>query len=53
MYIINDFKIVFSGLLETIYQIRHMVIHGHVKPEKDEHEVIKYCYLLLADMMDM
>ncbi|WP_226389885.1 hypothetical protein [Penaeicola halotolerans] len=50
-YIVNDIKIVFAGLIELIYQIRNMVIHGHVKPEKDEHDVIKYCYLILNDMM--
>lgn len=51
-YIISDTKIVFSGLLELIYQVRNMVIHGHVKPDKDEHEVIKFCYLILHDMMN-
>lgn len=51
IYIISDFEKVFAGLFETIYQIRNMVVYGHVKPEKDEHEVIKYCYLILSDMM--
>jgi len=51
LYITSDFEQVFAGLFETIYQIRNMVVHGHVMPEKDEHEVIKYCYLVLSDMM--
>ncbi|NVO02824.1 MAG: hypothetical protein HXX09_09005 [Bacteroidetes bacterium] len=50
-YIISDTKIIFAGLFEMIYQIRNMVIHGNVKPEKDEHDVIKYCYLILSDLM--
>ena len=52
IYIISDFEKVFAGLFETIYQIRNMVVHGHVKPEKDEHEVVKYCYLILSDMIE-
>lgn len=50
-YIISDTKTTFSGLLELIYQVRNMVIHGHVNPEKDEHEVVKYCYLILSELM--
>jgi hypothetical protein len=50
-YIISETQIVFSGLLELIYQVRNMVIHGHVKPEKDEHEVVKYSYLILSELM--
>jgi hypothetical protein len=52
-YIINDTEKVFAGLFELIYQIRNMVIHGNVKPEKDEHEVVKYCYLILSDLMEI
>lgn len=51
-YIISDLEVVFSGLFELIYQVRNMVIHGHVKPERDEHEVIKYCYLILSELME-
>jgi len=50
-YIISDTQIVFAGIFELIYQVRNMVIHGHVKPEKDEHEVVKYCYLILSELM--
>ena len=50
-FIISDSRILFPCLFELIYQIRNMVIHGHVKPEKDEHDVVKYCYLILADLM--
>lgn len=51
IYITSDLECVFAGLIETIYQIRNMVIHGYVRPEKDEHEVVKYCYLILADLV--
>lgn len=50
-FITSDVKVVFSGVLELIYQIRNMVIHGNIRPEKDEHEVVKYCYLILNDML--
>jgi len=50
-YITSDTRLVFAGLVELIYQIRNMVIHGHVKPEKDEHEVVKYSYLVLSELM--
>jgi hypothetical protein len=53
IYIDSDLKKVFAGLFELIYQVRNLVIHGHIKPEKDEHEVVKYCYLILADLMNM
>lgn len=50
-FITSDIETVFSGLIELIYQIRNMLIHGHIKPEKDEHEVVKYCYLILSDLL--
>lgn len=52
-YIVNDPETVFAGLFELIYQIRNMLVHGNVKPEKDEHEVIKYCYMILSDLMNI
>ena len=53
IYIMNDYEKVFTGLFELIYQIRNLVIHGHIKPERDEHEVVKCCFLLLSDLMDL
>lgn len=48
---INDSKKVFAGLFEIIYQIRCLLVHGDLEPTDDNHEIIKYCYLILADLM--
>lgn len=37
----------FAGLLEIIYQVRNMLVHGKLNPDKDEHDVVKYCYRIL------
>lgn len=42
----------FSGILEIIYQVRNMLVHGKLNPEKDEHEVVKYCYRILWVLMN-
>lgn len=52
-YIVNNTELVFAGLFELIYQVRNMVVHGHIKPEKDEHDVVKYCYLILSELMSL
>ncbi len=52
LYIINEPKVLFAGLFELIYQVRNMVIHGYIKPDKEEHEVVKYCYLILLDLIE-
>jgi hypothetical protein len=41
-----------SVILEIIYQVRNMLLHGKLNPDKDEHEVVKYCYLILWDLMN-
>jgi hypothetical protein len=48
---INDSKKVFAGLFEIIYQVRCLLVHGVLEPTEDNHEIIKYCYLILADLM--
>ncbi len=47
----SDLKIVFAGLIEIVYQVRCMLVHGELKPTDDNHEVVKYCYLILHDLM--
>lgn len=42
----------FAGLLEIIYQVRNILVHGNLNPEKDEHNVVKYSYLILWDLMN-
>ena len=52
IYITSDTEKFFAGLFEIIYQVRNMLIHGNLNPENDEHKVIKYCYLILWDLMN-
>ncbi len=42
---------VFAGLVEIIYQTRCMLVHGNLAPSKENHEVIKYCYFILFELM--
>lgn len=51
LVLINQSQQVFACLLEIIYQVRCMLVHGALEPTDDNHEVVKYCYLLLYDMM--
>lgn len=49
--LINDSRIVFAGLFEIIYQVRCLLVHGDLEPTDDVHEIIKYCYLIIYDLM--
>lgn len=42
---------VFAGLVEILYQTRCMLVHGNLAPSKENHDVVKYCYLILYDLM--
>jgi hypothetical protein len=44
-------KMVFAGLIEIIYQVRNALIHGDLNPNDDNHEVVKYCYLILYELL--
>lgn len=48
---VNDPKKVFAGIFEIIYQVRCLLIHGDLEPTEDNHEIVKYCYLVLFDLM--
>lgn len=48
---IKDSKKVFAGLFEIIYQVRCLLVHGELEPIEENHEIIKYCYLILVDLM--
>lgn len=47
IYITSNKQECFAGLLEIIYQVRNMLVHGKLNPDRDEHEVVKYCYRIL------
>ncbi len=42
---------VFAGLFEIIYQVRCCLVHGELEPSDDSHEVVKYCYSILFQLM--
>ena len=53
IYITSNSNKFFAGLFEIIYQVRNLIVHGRVNPDGDEfHEVVKYCYFILWDLMD-
>jgi hypothetical protein len=47
----NDHAVIFSGLIEMLYQIRCALVHGELSPSKENHEVVKYCYLVLYELL--
>ena len=49
--LVDDDRKVFAGLFEIIYQVRCLLIHGELEPTEENNEVIKYCYLILFDLM--
>lgn len=52
IYITSNKNKFFAGLFEIIYQVRNMLVHGNLNPDRGEHEVVKYCYLILWDLMN-
>lgn len=52
IFITSNLDVFFSGVFEIIYQVRNILVHGNMNPEKDEHNVVKYCYLILWDLMN-
>lgn len=49
--IVNDSQLVFAGIFEIIYQVRCLLVHGELEPTDDSQEIVKYCYLILIDLM--
>jgi len=47
IYVSSDRLACFAGIFEIIYQVRNMLVHGTLNPDRDEHEVVKYCYRIL------
>ncbi|WP_222704537.1 hypothetical protein [Parabacteroides bouchesdurhonensis] len=49
--IVNNVQQIFAGLFEIIYQVRCLLVHGDLEPTEDNYEIVKYCYLILHDLM--
>lgn len=52
IYIASNLQHCFAGIFEIIYQVRNMLVHGRLNPDKDEHDVVKYCYRILWVLMN-
>ena len=52
IFITSNKQHCFAGILEIIYQVRNMLVHGKLNPDKDEHDVVKYCYRILWELMN-
>ncbi|RVT53822.1 hypothetical protein [Rubrivivax albus] len=42
---------IFNALLEIVYKVRCMLVHGELEPSKENHDVVRHCYGLLHLMM--
>lgn len=52
IFVTSNHQHCFAGLFEIIYQVRNMLVHGKLNPDKDEHDVVKYCYRILWELMN-
>jgi len=43
----NDLDKLYSYIIEIIYQIRNYLVHGDLVYSEENHEIVKYCYLIL------
>lgn len=43
---------IFNGLLEIIYKVRCLLVHGQLEPTNENHDVVRQCYFVLQVMMD-
>jgi len=43
----NDLEKLYSYIIEILYQIRNNLIHGNLSHTEQNHEIVKYCYLIL------
>ena len=52
IYITSNKQQCFAEVIEIIYQVRNMLVHGNLCPDKEQHNVVKYCYRILWAMMN-
>lgn len=51
VYVTNDTEVFYKGTLEVIYQIRCLLFHGELEPTDENHQVVKYAYLVMNSIM--
>jgi hypothetical protein len=47
----SDMEVLYKGTIELIYQIRCLLFHGQLEPTEDNHQIIKYTYLVMSSIM--
>lgn len=52
IYVTSNKSDLFAGIIEIIYQVRNMLVHGKLNPDEDEHDVVRFCYLILWQLME-
>lgn len=52
LYFTDHTETVFKAVIEVLYQVRCALFHGDLVPNQDNFRVVKYCYLILFDLME-
>jgi hypothetical protein len=51
IYVVNDTELLYKATLELIYQIRCLLFHGELEPTEENHQIVKYAYLVMNSIM--
>ena len=51
LVIINGLEKLYSYIMEIIYEERNALVHGDMAYSSENHEIVKYCYLILYYLM--
>lgn len=49
--VIDDTEILFKGMIELIYQVRCLLFHGDLEPTEENHQIVRYAYLVMNSLM--
>lgn len=47
----DDIAVLYRGSVEIIYQIRCLLFHGDLEPTDENHQIIRYAYLIMNAIM--
>jgi len=48
LYIKKSPEVIWPYIIEVLYMIRCLLIHGEMEPTDDNHKIIKHCYFVLS-----
>jgi hypothetical protein len=49
--VIDDTEVLFKGMIELIYQVRCLLFHGDLDPTDENHQIVRYAYLIINSIM--